>query len=66
MLKTCLFNAFSKNKCKVLIPSLGRMRQEDHEFKFSLSYIVSLRPARATYRNPVSNNIKQTKEKLHC
>jgi hypothetical protein len=38
------------------------MRQEDHEFKVNMSYIVSSRPPWATYRNPVSKN--KTKQKL--
>lgn len=33
-----------------LIPTLKRQRQEDaHEFKFSLVYVLSSKPARATW-----------------
>jgi hypothetical protein len=48
-----------------LIPALGRQRQVDLcEFKASLVYIVSFRTARATYRDPISKDKKQTRKKL--
>jgi hypothetical protein len=47
-----------------LIPALGRQRQARiSEFKASLVFTVSSRTARATQRNPVSKNKKQTKKK---
>jgi hypothetical protein len=39
-----------------LIPALGRKRQVISEFEVSLVYKVSSRTARATQRNPVSQN----------
>jgi hypothetical protein len=35
----------------LIIPALGRLRQEDHEFKTSLDFIVTFRPAWATSKN---------------
>ena len=47
-----------------LIPALGRQRQADLcEFKASLVYIVSSRPARATQGNPVLENKKMKKRR---
>jgi hypothetical protein len=36
--------------------ALGRLRQEDQEFKASLSYVVSSRPAWATGQHVVLKN----------
>jgi hypothetical protein len=43
-----------------LIPALERQRQGISEFEAILVYKVSSRTARATQRNPVSKNQKQT------
>ena len=46
-----------------LLPALRRQRKEDLcEFKTSLIYIVSLRPARATNEILLKNKIKQGME----
>jgi hypothetical protein len=43
-----------------VIPALGRVKQEDHNFEASLGYIVSSRPA-WTVRPPISKKKKEKK-----
>ena len=49
--------------CTPLIPALGRQRQRISESEASLVYKVISRTARATQRNPVSENQKKKKKK---
>lgn len=42
-----------------LIPALISLKQEDYsEFKDNLGYVASTKPARTTWQEPASNNIK--------
>jgi hypothetical protein len=50
--------------CMALIPALGSRGRWISEFKASLVYIVSSRTARATKRDFLKNNKKQTKSIL--
>jgi hypothetical protein len=45
-----------------IIPTLGRLRQEDQKFT-SLDYTLSLRPTWATQRKPYSKTNKQKHQK---
>jgi hypothetical protein len=46
-----------------VISAFGRLRQEDHEFKACLGYIVSSRPARLQ-NETLSQQEKKKKKKL--
>jgi len=53
--------------CMPLVPVLRSKRQADlHEFKASLVCRMSSRTARATQRNPVLKNQKQTSKTKVC
>jgi hypothetical protein len=50
--------------CMTIFPALGRLRQEDHEFKASLSYMASLRSASLLYLKKTKQN-KTTKNQYN-
>jgi hypothetical protein len=47
-------------RCPPVIPALGRLRQDDHEFLPSLCYIVSSKPA--LHNETLSQKISQFKK----